>query len=472
MTEGSEPTPRSSRTTNAPRPATPSRGIPRLSRRGFIKSAGAAALGLTAVAAAPGVVRWSGAAPAQLRGTSVSILQATYFIPAAQDLFKKQAQDWGQANGVAVTVDFLNWPDLQPKIAAAIQAGGYDIVELWPGWNHLYADNLVDLTDLAETVAKQGGGWEGFVANDVKVGNRYLGVSHGNSNDALNYRISWVKEAGISLPDPAEQARTGKILDLTWDEWFALGKKLKAKGRPLGQALGHSLGDPGSFCYPYMWSHGAMEVEKDGKTVAFNKPAFVDAMKRFIQAYKDAFDETGAAWDDSSNNKAFLAGQISMTLNGSSIYAAALKDYSDIAADMNHTLIPKGPAGRFSLLGARTLGILKNSKNSAGARAFLAWWFDDKQYGDWIHIQAGYQLPSTKKWAKDPMWGKDPKMYAFSLQPSIGRDIGWAGAPNAKAGLAFSKYIVVDTFAKAVQSGDAAGSIKWGAEQLQAIYRG
>ena len=163
MAKGSERTPRSSGTTTAPCPATPSRGIPRLSRRGFIKSAGAAALGLTAVAAAPGVVRWSGAAPAQLRGTSVSILEATYFIPAAQDLFKKQAQDWGQANGVTVNVDFLNWPDLQPKIAAAIQAGGYDIVELWPGWNHLYADNLVDLTDLAETVAKQGGGWEGFV---------------------------------------------------------------------------------------------------------------------------------------------------------------------------------------------------------------------------------------------------------------------------------------------------------------------
>ncbi len=447
-------------------------GTPRLSRRALLKAAGAGVLGLAALGTAPGLLRFGGAAPVQLKGTSLSILQATYFIPPAQDLYKKQAQEWGQTNGVTVNTDFLNWPDLQPKISAAIQAGGYDIVELFPGWNYLYAENLVDLTDLAEAVAKKGGGWESFVVNDVKVGSRYLGVSHGNSNDALNYRISWLKEVGVNLPDPAEQARTGKFLDLTFDEWFALGKKLKAKGHPLGQALGHSLGDPGSFCYPYMWSNGAMEVEKDGKTVAFNKPQFVDAMKRFIQAYKDGFDETGPSWDDSSNNKAFHAGQISMTLNGSSIYAVALKDFPEIAKDMNHTLIPKGPTGRFSLLGARTFGILKNSKNVDGAREFLTWWFDDKQYGDWIHIQGGYQLPSTKKWAKDPMWGKDPKMYAFSLQPSIGRDQGWAGPPNAKSGLAFSKYIIVDTFAKAVQSGDAAGSIKWGADQLQAIYRG
>ncbi len=447
-------------------------GIPRLSRRALLKSAGASALGLTAIAAAPGLVRWSGAAPAQLKGTSLSILEATYFIPPAGDLFKKQVQEWGQANGVTVNVDYLNFPDLQPKISAAIQAGGYDIVELWPAWNYLYADNLVDLTDLADGVAKKGGGWETYVGNDIKVNGRYLGVSHGNSNDSLNYRISWVKEAGINLPDPAEQAKTGKILDLTWDEFFALGKKMKAKGHPLGQAFGHSLGDPPSFAYPYMWSFGAMEVEKDGRTVAFNKPAFVDATKRLIQAWKDGFDETGLSWDDSSNNKAFLAGQISMTLNGSSIYYVALKDYPDIAKDTNHTLIPKGPSGRFSLLGARTLAILKNSKNPAGAKEFLTWWFEDKQYGDWLRIQEGYFLPSTRKWAKDPMWGKDPRMFAFSLQASIGRDQGWAGPPNAKSGLAFSKYIIVDTFAKAIQSSDAAGAIKWGADQLQAIYGG
>ena len=439
-------------------------------RRTLLKAAGGAALGMLATGAAPGLLGSGRAASAQIKGTTLSILEATYFIPDAQDLFKKQAQEFGQANGVTVNTDFLNWPDLQPKISAAIQAGGYDIVELWPGWNYLYADNLVDVTDLAESYAKREGGFEPFAATDARVGTRYLGIPHGQSNDALNYRTSWLKQAGANVPDPAEQARTGKFLDMTWDEFFAIGKKLKAMGHPLGQALGHSQGDPPSFVYPYMWSNGAMEVEKDGKTVAFNKPQFVDAMKKFVQAYKDGFDETGPSWDDSSNNKAFLAGQISATLNGSSIYAAALKDYPDIAKDMNHTLIPRGPTGRYALIGTRTLAILKNSKNVAGAKEFLSWWFQEKQFGDWLHIQKGYQLPPTKKWAQDPMWGDDPVMYAFSQEARYGRDQGWAGPPNAKSGLAFSKYLIVDTFAKAVQSGDAAGAIKAGADQLQAIY--
>ena len=80
-----------------------------------------------------------------------------------------------------------------------------------------------------------------------------------------------------------------------------------------------------------MWANGAMEVEADGKTVAFNKPEFVDAMKRFIQAWKDGYDETGTSWDDSANNRAYLAGQISSTYNGSSIYFTAKKDNPAIA---------------------------------------------------------------------------------------------------------------------------------------------
>jgi multiple sugar transport system substrate-binding protein len=438
-----------------------------ITRRAMLTTAGAAALGLAAGASR---AFQAGAAPAQIRGTSLAILQGTYFIPPAQELFKKQAEEWGRGQGVAVTTDFLNWPDLQPKISAAIQAGGYDVVELWPTWNYLYADNLVDLTDIAEAVARRGGGYENYVLNGARTGDRYLGVPHGGGNDAMNYRIGWLKEVGVDLPDPAEQARTGKFPDWTWDEFFALARKLKARGHPVGQALGHSLGDPPSFCYPYMWSYGAMEVEKDGKTLAFNKPQFVDAMKRFISAWKDGFEETGLSWDDSSNNRAFLSGQIAATLNGSSIYFVAKKDHPDIARDMNHTLMPRGPAGRFFLLGTRMMGILKNSRNVAGAREFLSWWFQDGPYGDWLRLQEGYQLPNTRKWARDPMWTKDPIMAAFREQARYGRERGWAGPPNQKASLVYSKYLIVDTYARAVQSGDAVAAIRWGAEQLQAIY--
>jgi multiple sugar transport system substrate-binding protein len=434
----------------------------KLSRREFIKT-GAAGLGVAALGSLPSKV--FGAAPAVIKGTKLTILQGTYFIAPGQDLYKKQAAEWGQANGVEVSADFLNWPDLQPKIGAAVQAGGVDILELWPSWNFLYRESLVDLTKEAEEVGKRGGGFETYVLNSAKVGGRYLGIPSGQSNNSVNYRISMFKEAEVA------NAEDGRKLDMTWDQYFAVAKKLKAKGKPFGLALGHSTGDPPSFTYSYMWAHGAMEVSKDGKSIQFNKPQFVDGMKKFIQAWKDGYDETGTSWDDSNNNRAFLSEQISSTLNGSSIYFAAKKDKPDIAKDMNHMLNPKGPAGRFYWLGSRTFAILKNSKNIAGAKEFLNWWFQDEQYNAWWRLQEGYHLQHTVKLSKDPMWDKDPKMSIFRDQPKYGRDLGYAGPPNEKASLAYSKYIIVDTFAKAVQGGDPKAAIEWGAEQLKRAYR-
>ncbi|HWU36228.1 MAG TPA: ABC transporter substrate-binding protein, partial [Candidatus Acidoferrum sp.] len=230
----------------------------KLSRREFIKT-GAAGVGVAALGSLPGKV--FGAAPAVLKGSSLRILQATYFIAPAQDLFKKQVEEWGKANGVDAAVDFLNWPDLQAKVAAAVQAGGVDVLDLWAGWNFLYQNNLVDLSKEAEEFGKRNGGFEEYVLNSGPVGGRWLGIPHGYSNDSVNYRMSWFKEAGVA------NAEDGNKLDMTWDEYHAVAKKCKAAGHPFGQAFGHSTGDPPSFAYPYMWAYGAMEVDKDGKTI-------------------------------------------------------------------------------------------------------------------------------------------------------------------------------------------------------------
>ena len=433
----------------------------RMSRRRFLKTAGLTGLGAASVGLLPRPVRAQ--APAVARGAKLAILQGTYFIAPAQDLYKRQAQEFAQAAGATVTTDFLNWPDLQPKIAAAVQAGGVDIVELWPSWNWLYRDHLVDVTDLAEEVGKRGGGYQAYVLNSARVAGRYLGIPSGQSNASMAYRISMFKEAGVANADD------GRKIDMTWEQYFAVAKTLKAKGKPFGQGLGHSTGDPPGFCYPYMWSTGAMEVDKDQKNILFNKPEFVEGMKRFIQAWKDGYDETGTSWDDSNNNRAYLSSQISSTFNGSSIYFAAKKDKPDIAQDTHHMLIPKGTAGRFYLLGSRTFAILKNSKNVEAAKEFLKWWFAET-YDEWWRLQEGYHLPHVVKYDTDPMWEKDVKMAPFKEQPKYGRDQGYAGPSNEKASLAWSKYIVVDTFARAVQSSDAAGAIKWGADQLQRIY--
>ncbi|MDA8218995.1 MAG: extracellular solute-binding protein, partial [Dehalococcoidales bacterium] len=262
-------------------------------------------------------------------------------------------------------------------------------------------------------------------------------------------------------------------LDWTWEQYFSVAKWVKKNNSNLfGQALGHSTGDPVGFTYPYMWSFGSQELAADKKTVAFNTPDFVKAMEMFVDAYKNGYDETGLSWDDSANNRAYNSGQISSTYNGSSIYFVCKRDFPDIAKDTNHMLMPKGPSGRFYRLGTRTMAILKKSKNVDAAKEFIRWFFQDANYGKYFHVQEGYQLQNTKKWANDPMWEKDVKMKPFKDEPKYGRDQGYAGPNDEKAGEVYAKYIIVDTFNKAVSSGDAKGSIAWGEDQLKRIYGG
>jgi multiple sugar transport system substrate-binding protein len=427
-----------------------------LNRRQFIK-AGAVGAGAVAISGFPYI--------SSAQNKTLTIVRATHFIPEAQEVAKQQAEEFGKQAGVKVNADFLNWPDLQPKIGAALQAGGIDVAELWPIWNHLYQDNLVDMTPEAEEVGARGGGYEEFVLNSGKVNGRYLGIPHGDSGGTIAYRISAFEKAGVKNAD------NGLLLDMTWDEYFAVAKETKKMGLPFGQSLGHSLGDPPGFCYPYMWASGALEVGDDGKTVLFNTPTFEYALNKFIQAWKDGYDETGTSWDDSSNNRAYLSGKIASTFNGSSIYFAAKKQDKALQADTHHMLMPKGSAGRYYTMGSRTMGILKNSQNVDVAKEYLKWWFQPENYYKWWSIQGGYHIHHVKNLASDKTWNADPKLAAFKETPKYGRLMGFMGQPNEKASLAWSKYVVVDTFAKAVQSGDAKDAIAWGERQLQRIYR-
>ena len=49
---------------------------------------------------------------------------------------------------------------------------------------------------------------------------------------------------------------------------------------------------------------------------------------------------------------------------------------------------------------------------------------------------------------------------------------GYAGPSNQKAAEAAARYVIVDTIAQAIQSGDAASAVQQAEAQLQRIYGG
>ena len=447
----------------------------RYSRRQIFRSG--AALGLSSAGIAT-VLRSTGAAAAPRptryqEKAKITILAGSYFVPEAQDFFVKQVTDWGSQNNTDVTCDFVNWPDIQAKISAAVESGaGPDIFEMREAWQYLYYEQMTDLNDIAMKQGDAAGGYYDWVKNTASVDGNYYSIPVGTSASAFAYRISYFEQAGVQ--DAANN------FPKTWEEFFAAGKNLKAMGKPFGQALGHSTGDPPNFAYPYMWSYGAMEVEEDGKTVAFNKDTFVEGMNIFIQAWKDAYDETGLTWDDGVNNRAFLSDQISGTFNGSSIYIAAQNakagasttDYEVVVdpADITHGGFPEGPAGRFNALNSMSYGLMKYSKSQDAGKALLEYWTSTDPFTAWLEAQKGYIIPPASSYASNAVYTADPKLAPYLDVVNYGRNKGFAGPANQKAADAGAQYVVVDTFAKAVQTGDAKGAIEDGANLLERIY--
>jgi multiple sugar transport system substrate-binding protein len=439
-----------------------------MNRRSFIKVTGsAAAVGSTGLA---GILA-SGRAPAYAQGTKLHIVRWVDFIPEADVELKRQAPEASKALGAEVTFEFINANDLQPRITAAVQSGsGADIIQMLWNWAHLYANALVDVSDVAEPIGKAQGGFYDVFNASAKVGGKWLSVPHGVGGNAVAYRKSWHAEIGVTE------------FPKTMEAWREVGKKLKAKGKPVGQALGHSFGDPPTWSYPLLWAYGGAEVDQTGKKVIINSKNAIDAVK-FMQAFwKDACDEGGLAWDDTNNNRAFHAGELSATLNGASIYIVAKRQKDKIKDDKGEPLYldidhaapqPAGPAGQAALYLPFQHSVMKYSKNEKLAKDFLRWLHQKENYEKWFVVNEGYSVGSTVMWEEHAMWSKvDKPLQVFRRAVRQARMLGANGPATAKATESYSKYIIVDMFAKAVQGTKAEDAVKWAEGELKKIYEG
>jgi ABC-type glycerol-3-phosphate transport system substrate-binding protein len=429
----------------------------RIARRKLLTHAG----GMAAILA-------SGQGPALAQEKSVHWLRWTDFVPASDALLKGQfTQDCKKATGITLKVETVNANDLQSRITSAIQSGsGADIIMGFSNWPQLYAESVADASDVAEEIGKAQGGYYDVSRQVATVGNKWIGVPWTCGGGLMSVRKSWFQEIGYDkFPD-------------TWDKFRDAGKKLKAKGRPIGQTAGHTFGDAPGWWYPFLWSFNGKEVEADGKTVVLNSKETVESIKFAVALWKETMDEGGLAWDDTNNNRAFLSGTISATNNGASIYIEAKRKPETYLTDKGtpmwqdivHADIPKGVSGPYNLPGTFTDMLMGYSKNQAAAKEFLRWAHSKEAFDPWFTSQQGYSCGATKMWETHKVWQADPVLAPFHDLPAKGRLVGYAGPPSRKAAEVVTKYIVVDMYAKAIQGMPAEEAAKWAHGEAAKAY--
>src|SRR5262245_30035161 len=438
--------------------------VRRMNRRRFLKVSGTAAVAVTGIES----ILASRQAPPFAQGTKLHWVRWVDFIPESDVELKRQMPEASKALGAEVTLETINANDLQPRITAAIQSGtGADIFNFQYNWAHLYQNAVVDVSDVANELAKAEGGFYDIYPPSCQVNGQWLAMPHSVLGNAVAYRKSWLKEAGAS-----EYPKT-------WDEARKVFAVLKKKGKPYGQTLGHTFGDAPTFTYTLLWAYGGAETDKTGKKVVINSKGAVDSVK-FMQAFwKECCDEGGLAWDDTNNNRAFHAGEISATLNGASIYIVAKRQKDKIKddkgeplwTDIDHAPLPTGPAGAYLLFLNQSNAVMKYSKNQKLAKDFLRWVHKPENYEKWFKSQEGYSVGPTRVWEKNPMWATlDGPLKMFRTAAQNTRLFGYAGPSTAKATEAFTKYIVTDMYAKGVHGMKAEDAVHWAETELKKIY--
>ena len=433
----------------------------RIRRRSLLRLAG----GGTATSMA--AILATGRMPALARQRTVHWLKWIDFIPASDALLRGELlPEAERALGIRIVLETANGNDLQPRVIGSIKSSvGPDLVMAFNEQTYLYAHAAVDLTEIVQSVTSEQGGLYPYARATCSEGGKFMAMPWAVIGSMIAYRRSWFEEAGAtSFPT-------------SWPDYRDLARKLKARGRPIGQTLGHTLGDSPSFTYPYLWSWGGMEVDPAGKVV-LNSAATLESVKFMQGFWKDACDERGLTWDDTGNNRAFLSQTISATLNGASIYIESLRrperyrtaDGTPLHRDILHAPLPEGPAGRFGLHLLQSNMLMKYSKNQEPAKDFLKWIHAEKNFEKWFVSQRGFSTPCTEKWEGHAAWTDDPVMTPFKVAAKLGQAPGRAGPPNARAAEALSTYVISDMYAKAVRGMPAEEAVKGAEDRLKKIY--
>ena len=395
-------------------------------------------------AAAQAAAPAGGAAPAATftpeAGASLRLLRWVPFVKGEEEAWNANTKAFTDATGVQVTIDQESWEDVRPKAAVAANVGsGPDMVMSWFDDPFQYPDKLVDVTDLCTMLGERHGGWYDGLAAYGQQDGKWISTPLCAIGNAICYRDSHVKAAGFDeFPKDTEG-------------FLKLCEALKAKGTPAGFPHGKAVGDGNNYAHWLLWSHGGQAVNEAGE-VTINSPETLAAIDYARKMYATFIPGT-ESWLDINNNRAFLAGEVSLTANGVSLYYAAMKDpaLKPIADDIRTTNMPIGPVGKsVELAQTSTVSIFNHCKYPNAAKAYLEFMFRSDNFNRWLEGASAYCCQPLKEFASNPVWTSNPIHTPYSKASESLRVNGYAGPLGPASAGAMADYVLVDMFAEAV----------------------
>jgi multiple sugar transport system substrate-binding protein len=422
----------------------------KLTRRSVLKA------GLTASAALATPTILVRKASAQTE-TTLKVVQWKHFVPDYDRYFNQFAKEFGDKHKCKVEVDYVATPDLPTAIAADIsRGGGHDVFHLNGVGAWLYDQALVDVTQVANRLEKEFGGWIPNSESIGKVREKWLAIPYW-----------YIAYPMIINRGYFTQVKTDYTDKTTWTDLLDSGAKLKQAGYPFGIPFSQTP-DSNDDLYPLMMSYGAYLFDKDGK-INFRRKEISDALEYGKKFFEQTMTDEVLSWDDSSNNRFIASGKGSLICNPISAYRTAAKDNPDVYRNLEVQKTPLGPKGRKN--GARTMsyGIFNFSKSQDLAREFLYAMVADSKRG--MQESTGYNHPFLKDFTKKPMpvIGNEPKLKLLEDFQDDVIFIGYPGPMTKTATAMYAKFIIPTMFAEVAKGKPVRGAMDDAEKKLRAI---
>jgi multiple sugar transport system substrate-binding protein len=435
----------------------------RFSRRRFLAKTGTglAMAGLAPALSAPFIAR------ARAADKTLKIIQWSHFVPEYDTWLDAFAKDWGQKNGIDVTVDHIPHLEIPARAAAEVAAqAGHDLFGFnGSGGPHLYIKSVLDLSSLVAEMEKKYGKVQPIgqqIAYDTETGTWPAFPDYYIRFPGLYRKDLW-DEIGM-VPDTWEDVRKG-------------GVKLKAKGNPIGIGLAHS-NDPNLSWRGVMWSYGSTVCDKTGREVTINSKETVEAVKFVRALYKEAMDPEVLSWDDAGNNRFLASGRGSYILNPISAYRTIQKSNPELADKIFLWKTPAGPVRRLVAGAPNSYIIWKFARNPDAAKEFLRYYAEHWVEG--FKASTGYNHPIFPKVVPQPMpiLSNDPtshppdKLKVLETANEWQAVFGWPGPAGPAPDEVANSFILSDMMANAATDKmTPEEAVAWADKQIQGIYK-
>jgi multiple sugar transport system substrate-binding protein len=426
----------------------------RTSRREFVTTVAAGTAGASLLAMLD-----ARQAPAQIKGTTLRLLQWSHFVPAYDTWFDGFVKDWGDKNGVKVRVDRIPHLELPSRFAAEFAAGtGHDLIYfVGTILTALYYRHLVDLTDIAERIGTKWGGWIPAAVPISVVQGRWHAIPDFYIVAPMLWRKDLFEQNGLQPPDTWEQARVA-------------ARTLKPKGHPTGIAFSH-CNDANLFLRSILFSHGAQEADASGQNILIDSKETREGLKFLKALYDEGMTAEVFSWDDASDNRYLASGIACWIHDAISAYRSTEDTNPPVFQKTALALEPAGqPGKRVSISNPNAYAIWKFSKNQQAAKEFLLHLADN--WSASMVGSRGYNMPFIKAAYKKPMpvIGSDPRLQILQDFPDIVSFAGHPGPFSPPIQEIVATFILPDMCTRVARGASPDDAIKWAVGEYRRIY--